>query len=328
MDCHAVRVSVIVLAYNHESYIQQALDSILRQKTNFVFEVLINDDASYDQTPRILQDYQMKYSDRVRIFLQQKNIGPTMSAYTLFQEAKGDYIATCEGDDFWIAEDKLQKQVDFLECHPQYIGCSHPCVIVDSTGYPSTQKQLDWECTKKVMTLRDFKGWRLPGQAATIVRRNLYRLHHDIDFSFFYKAHPFIGDRTTGLIYLSQGDFYRIDEAMSAYRVVHNDSSLSFKLYYNNRRWIEIDYEYTKKLMEFAEKDLRVKVNFHCYLRRLAVQAFREWFRMPTRTTWHLFVDIFKECGCPVLTLLVMAGYASKKLLKVIVAQAIKDRVG
>ena len=108
-----VMVSVIVLTYNHEKYICQALDSILMQKTNFTYEILVGDDASTDRTPNILQDYQLNYPNIFRLFLRKTNQGPTGNAYPLFFEARGKYIATCEGDDFWCTAEKLQKQVDF-----------------------------------------------------------------------------------------------------------------------------------------------------------------------------------------------------------------------
>ncbi len=308
-------VSVIVLTYNHEAYIRQALDGILCQKVPFRYEILVGDDASDDETPTILQQYQALHPETIRLFLRKKNVGPTRNAYELFTQARGDYIATCEGDDYWTDENKLQLQVGFLEAHPEYIGCSHPCLIVDEHGQPTGKEKLDWECTKETMKLKDFKGWLLPGQVATLVRRNIYKDNLQLDLSFYYRAHAYIGDRTTGLMYLSQGDFYRMDRRMSAYRIRNDSRSLSVRLYYDNSAWIQRDWEYTQMLMDYAKNSLRVKVNFHCYLRHLCCNALWMWVRKPSKETWLLFWEIFKVSGCPLLTLGVLCRKVFRKLV-------------
>lgn len=292
-----VMVSVIVLTYNHEKYICQALDSILMQKTNFTYEILVGDDASTDRTPNILQDYQLNYPNIFRLFLRKTNQGPTGNAYPLFFEARGKYIATCEGDDFWCTAEKLQKQVDFLEKNPQYVGCSHPCMIVNEASEIQNYQPLSWECTKEVMSIHDYKGYLLPGQAATIVRRNLYKTKPEIDFSIYYQASRLIGDRTTGLIFLSQGDFYRLRETMSAYRVVTSTSSMTVKNYHANPDWIKNDYQYTKKLMVYADTKLNQDVDFEHYLRKLLLSSVIFWCRKPSQEMFQLIRIIFKDCG-------------------------------
>ena len=90
-------VSVIVLTYNHEKYIKQALDSILRQKVNFDYEILIGDDASTDNTVKVLKEYKSKFPNIIKLFLNEVNLGATRNAYNLLVNAKGKYLATCEG---------------------------------------------------------------------------------------------------------------------------------------------------------------------------------------------------------------------------------------
>jgi len=121
-------VSICCLAFNHASYIEQCLDGFLAQKTNFDFEIVIHDDASTDGTAAIIETYSRKYPHIFKPLLQHTNqyaIGAkTMNAQFNFPRCEGKYIATCEGDDYWIDEHKLQKQVDFLEQNPQYGGVS------------------------------------------------------------------------------------------------------------------------------------------------------------------------------------------------------------
>ena len=123
-----MKVSVLCTAYNHEKYVAGALESFVSQKTDFPFEVLVTDDASKDATPSIIASYAEKYPDVIRYFHQEENLfsqGINIFTSLLFKEAKGEYYAWCEGDDYWIDETKLQRQIDFLDGHPEYSGCVH-----------------------------------------------------------------------------------------------------------------------------------------------------------------------------------------------------------
>lgn len=116
-------VSICCLTYNHEPYIRQCLEGFLMQKVNFRFEVLIHDDASTDKTPQIIREYEEKYPKTIKPIYQNENQyskGVRVTWVYQFPRAKGKYIALCEGDDYWIDPDKLQKQVDFLELNPNY----------------------------------------------------------------------------------------------------------------------------------------------------------------------------------------------------------------
>lgn len=107
--------SVCVISYNQERFIQQTLDSILSQKTDFRFELLISDDASTDNTQKIIKEYELQYPNIIRNISRSKNVGSQKNFYSTMEEAKGKYIALCEGDDYWISIDKLQNQYDALE---------------------------------------------------------------------------------------------------------------------------------------------------------------------------------------------------------------------
>jgi glycosyltransferase involved in cell wall biosynthesis len=116
-------VSVCCAAYNHEQFIKECLDGFLMQKTNFVFEILINDDASTDNTASIIKEYEKKYPDIIKPIYQKENqYSKEGNVYPRFNfpRAKGKYIAICDGDDYWTDPLKLQQQVDFLEVNSQY----------------------------------------------------------------------------------------------------------------------------------------------------------------------------------------------------------------
>lgn len=126
------RLSVVCLAYNAAPYIRQALDGFLMQKTRFPFEVLIHDDASTDGTADIIREYAERFPDIVRPVFQRENQfskGVAASSAFLWPLIRGKYVAMCEGDDYWTDPLKLQKQVDWLDAHPDSSVCFHPVVV-------------------------------------------------------------------------------------------------------------------------------------------------------------------------------------------------------
>ena len=129
-----IEVSIICNAYNHEKYIADALESFVMQKTSFAFEVLVHDDASTDGTADIIREYEAKYPDIIKPIYQTENQyskGPISSRFQ-YPRARGKYIAYCEGDDYWTDPEKLEKQYNALEAHPEIDMCAHSAVIVES----------------------------------------------------------------------------------------------------------------------------------------------------------------------------------------------------
>jgi len=118
-------VSVVCHTFNHEQFIEDALNGFLMQETKFPFEIIVHDDASTDNTQRLIKRYQRQYPKIIKPIFQEENIyqkglRPLMFS---FPAAKGNYIAFCEGDDFWIDVQKIQTQVSFLEENPDYVVC-------------------------------------------------------------------------------------------------------------------------------------------------------------------------------------------------------------
>ena len=123
-----IKVSVICNAYNHGNYIRDALESFVMQETNFAYEVLVHDDASTDDTAKIIEEYAEKYPDIIKPILQKENQyskGVLITKEYQVSRAKGKYIAFCEGDDYWSDKHKLQKQFEAMENHPEADMCTH-----------------------------------------------------------------------------------------------------------------------------------------------------------------------------------------------------------
>lgn len=291
-----IMVSVIILTYNHERYIRQAIDSILMQKVNFAYEILVGDDCSKDETPNILKEYYQKYPNLFRLYLRKENLGATRNAYELLTSARGKYLATCEGDDYWIDENKLQIQVDFLEKNVDYIATTHDCLIVDESGKVCKNQSIEWVKSREVFTLNDFEGIWLPGQVATFVRRNIF-LNPKYDYSIFYEAHRMIGDRTAVLFYLAQGNFYKINRVMSAYRQVlkKDGTNITSLVYINNENRIIDDYNLTCELERYAREELKIDVNFNKRKKELFVSAVIFAVRKPSKKRINFVKKILKE---------------------------------
>ena len=134
MDNRKLIVTIRCLAYNHEPYIRQCLEGFVMQQTNFRFEAIVHDDASTDRTAEIIKEYADKYPDII------KPIFETENQYSkhddslrriMNEQTHGKYVASCEGDDYWIDPLKLQKQVDFLNNHQQYSAVFSNCLILE-----------------------------------------------------------------------------------------------------------------------------------------------------------------------------------------------------
>ena len=127
-----MKLSVGILTYNQEKYIRQCLDSVLMQKVDFDYEIVVGDDASTDGTQDILRDYAKHYPGKFVLLLGEKNEGISMNYKKVLTACKGEYVALCEGDDYWTDMTKLQKQVDFLENHPDYLDIILNVLLIKS----------------------------------------------------------------------------------------------------------------------------------------------------------------------------------------------------
>ena len=220
-----ILVSVICLTYNHEKYIKQALDGFVKQITDFSFEILVNDDASTDGTKSILQEYEMKYPDLMRVFYQPENqfvrkLGYVNSLY-LISQARGKYIAICEGDDFWYDCNKLQMQVDILEQHDECTGCCCNALLVKEDGRPweAFMDESYYEVVDKIYgkerLLNDLKSFH----TATIMMRKSI-IHLDTDAVQRYINCKANGDMKWAAIIAATGKLYHISKSLACYRFV------------------------------------------------------------------------------------------------------------
>lgn len=211
-----ILVSVSCIAYNQKDYIAQALDSIVAQQTRFGFEILVHDDASTDGTADIIRRYAEDYPDLIKPVFQAENqhskglrVGTTFN----LPRAQGKYMAYCEGDDFWTDPLKLQKQVDYMEQHPECSFCFHVVQVVNRQGNPTRQLMRPYHENQSV-PIGDIieGGGRFLGTNSTVYRRELMKQPPE-----FYLRAP-VGDFPLVLYLATQGTVYYFDDIMSAYR--------------------------------------------------------------------------------------------------------------
>lgn len=294
MNDDHILVSVVLLTYNHSAYIRQAIESVLMQKTDFAWELLIGEDASTDGTAKIVEEMAQQ-DHRICAYLRKENLGATRNLYDLVSRAKGEYIAYLEGDDYWCDEMKLQRQADFLKSHPEYGGCTHPCRIVNENGKLCAKQNLSWEKRKTVYTLKDFKGVFLAGHGNCLMHKNFYKDSGD-RYKKILTLHPLIGDRATCLLAAHQGPIFRLDQEMVCYRVAtsENRSNATAVAYEKNPTRVRDDYLFTKALEKEAER-LGIRADFSFHINMLFTSMVGLFLKKPDRENRKFIVRMLKE---------------------------------
>lgn len=285
-------VSVIMLTYNHEKYIRQAIDSVLMQEVDFEYEILIGDDASTDKTVEILKEYKKKYPEIITLYLNNVNVGVSRNAYNLLIRAKGRYLATCEGDDYWSHKYKIKQQVEFLEHNNEFVGCTHLFTVIDENNNKCLNQYISWVVTKDCFTINDFQGMFLPGQSSTFVRRNLY-YDNIIDLQYIYRVHKNVADKTIMLLYLMHGNFGLIKKNMSCYRRCYDNlNSMTGFINHNKIEFLKEDYQIIKDLENIALANNKT-VNFNKGKRIIFSKAVYFFFRTLDRKYLYLAAKIY-----------------------------------
>lgn len=149
-------VAVWMVTYNHEEYIEQAVESIVNQKTNFLYKLFIGEDCSPDNTRQICVKLKEKYPDKIHLVLNDRNVGASQNAkniYNLCFNSGAKYVAMCEGDDYWTDPQKLQKQVSFLEANEEYVIHTGKAQILKDNRFVKT---IGDPLSKNTYVLADF----------------------------------------------------------------------------------------------------------------------------------------------------------------------------
>lgn len=228
------KVSVCITTYNHEDFIAQTLESVLQQKTDFDFEILLGEDDSSDKTREICRRYAKKYPAKIRLFLNDRknviyidgNATGRWNFINLMKHAKGEYFARCEGDDYWTDEHKLQKMVDFMDAHPDYALCFHRVQWLKN-GKLTDEPYLP-PVGKAYYTADDLFLYDNFIRTSAVLYRNV--LKGKVPQWFTYIS---FGDIGLHLMHSQYGKIGYLDEVMGVYRVHDSGIFSSEKPYIN-----------------------------------------------------------------------------------------------
>lgn len=215
-----VMVSVMCKAFNHEKYIRQALDSFVMQKTDFPFEIVVHDDASTDGTADIIREYERKYPDIIKPIYQTENQysqGKNPSEFML-PIMRGKYVALCEGDDYWTDDTKLQKQVDYMESHPDCTLVGHQGIRVNEQGETISEYFPDTHKADYDIDLHDLDYLSVFHTSSMIFRISFFTDHAEVlqrveIYDYVYK-----------LLLVGSGKVHVLARPMSAYRMAAKGS--------------------------------------------------------------------------------------------------------
>lgn len=271
-----VKVSIICTAYNHADYIEQTLNGFLSQKFSYTYEILIHDDASTDATAEIIRKYEEKYPKIIKAVYQKENqySKGIMATKILLDMAEGEYIALCEGDDYWNDSQKLQRQIVFLDEHPEYSASIHSGYYAYEDGIIKRKLFRTYKENRDVPIEELLSKWVCP--TASIVYRRECRRQYDLGYG---KNLP-CGDFPL-LVYLAtKGKIYYIDSAMCVYRTM-SKSSLSLKRKDNKELNRKMDEKFIR-LLEAIDQALGKK--YKEVIKKHIMQ--REFSRMVAEKDW------------------------------------------
>ncbi len=245
-------LSIYIPTYNHENYIGRALDSVLMQETDYEYEILVGEDLSTDSTREILKQYEMKYPGKFQFFYREHNMNreKIRNAGDLKRRCRGKYIIGLEGDDYWVDPKKIDKQIRFLEEHPDYIAVAHNCVVVDENSVPNGEEYP--ECKDEEYSVKHFFSEILPGQLTTIMYKNYWK--YDICDTSILRKGIKPGDRVQDFMLIVNGKLHCIQERMSAYRHVTQGGS-SFSASAENKYSFVKDERLFFEFVEYAKNN-------------------------------------------------------------------------
>ena len=208
----AMRATALIITYNHRKFIAAAIDSALAQQTRFEYEILVSEDCSTDGTREIVLDYARRHPDRIRLILSDRNIRSNAVVARGIRSARGDYVALLDGDDLWTSPDKLQKQVDFLDAHPDCAMCFHNAEVIDDDGRRAPRLWTP-RGQKPFSTLEDIWRGNFIATASTVIRRTALP-----EIPGWYDSFFPITDWPLYILAAEHGKIGYIDETMSIYR--------------------------------------------------------------------------------------------------------------
>lgn len=256
-----VLVSVICTNYNKGSWIGEAIESFLNQETNFAFEILLIDDKSTDESRDIIKKYAKKYPKNIRAFYNEKNLGITKTWIKICKEAKGKYIARCDGDDYWIDNQKLQKQIDALEASSDSKWCCTDYNLVTPEGEVTHKSAVETGLFKRPDSYAEMLATKGMTMASTWL----------VDTKLMNNVNSEISDTAVDDTFNIQLDLFNktkltyLPESTAAYRMNEGSDSKpkdDKSAHQRDERLLETQLEYIDKYKNIGYEDI-IKILLH-----------------------------------------------------------------
>lgn len=285
----AYDISICVITYNKVDFIDEAIRSVFMQKTNCSYEIVIGDNNSTDGTQNILREYWNRSPEKFTIIFNNENLGLTTNIYNTMSKSKGKYIIILYGDDYWISENKLQIQYDFLEHNSNYNGVTSaiefrynkenkPFKIVPCKKMRNTTCSL-----KKYMNGFDFP------LAGMMFRNNIFS-NEQKHFEKMIKASLFIDDLSFCILFLMIGDVFILPEATGVYRCFHKEENINnFNSVNSIKKRVEMSIQLCNCLDSLTNNKLDFSMRYGLVLasawyailkRKLSLQDYKEIIQM------------------------------------------------
>lgn len=291
-----IKLSIIIPVYNHEKYIVQAIESVLMQQVNFKYELLIGDDCSTDNSLKLIKQYENR--EQIKIFARKQNMyqNKIRNALDLRMRSIGKYMIALEGDDYWTDPHKLQKQVDFLDNHPDYIACAHRFQVINENNVAYHDE--DFECQffqDNPYTQETFEKGLMISHVNTIMHHNFFKDSTIEELRLFTDFLGMGGDYLLAAHLILNGKIYCFPDIMSCYRKVNapHSSSWTSQMERNNTR--DEQYRCEKGAEDYL--NLNHKISFKARKKATYASAVFKWNRERTKKNFKVITNIIKISG-------------------------------
>lgn len=294
-----IKVSVCCFTYNHAPYLSKALDSVLSQKTNFRYEIIIGDDCSTDGSQDIINAYAIKFPDLIKTIYQPVNSRGKKNFSDVYKSAEGQYVIALETDDYWTDPNKLQIQVDYLDRHPACIAVAHNCVVVDEHDRQLARKYPAID--QGVYRYKHFRKGLMPGQTTTVLYRNP-KFVENLDMSLYNNPISGPGDSRRLFCLMTAGDVITLPYTMSAYRYV---TSGGYSFSANHKRDDKSALLFFREFQIYADKFTNKPMRLAADVRLMQVALGALKHRQIDLKEW---IQYYRSCQFPFKALICAAA--------------------
>lgn len=286
-------VDIIMLAYNHDEFIEEAIKSVLMQQTQYSYKIKIGEDCSKDSTRQIILNYYNQYPDKIELFLWKENVGVNRNSAELLKNCKGKYIACLEGDDYWTDPFKLEKQVSFLEEHEEYIGTAHNVRCVDKNGkllhcdfslYPIYEEH--------IYGMDQANKFEMISQTASLLYRNIWINFEKKDIEAFCHCKG-NGDLKLSILLGLSGDIYCFRDIMADHRRIFQGKSWTANTY--NKNLLMFRYRAYKDIKKYMKKHIKSSLNTQNVLQNLFEESYMRLLCKFSKENLYIYLQLLKE---------------------------------